>query len=207
MMFGNYQSYGGLGATAVGHAKSPPPEKPKEPPPEKPPEKPAEEKPKSPTEKAKSWWDSQQAGTKVAVGVGAAAAFGAILYLLFRSPQKYTSNRPRGLRAKARKGQILVLADGSSFGHRTPPKRYWKAGAKRQSDYAWPEGYKYPLVFRQKPGKVNLKKTRTHIRAAETYFERSKDQYPPKVRRTIARNINKAKKRYGVGGLAVSPSL
>ena len=76
-------------------------------------------------------------------------------------------------------------------------------GAKRPSDYADPEHYKYPLVFRGPSGKVNVKRTQSHIRSAQSYFAKHKQKYPMATRRKIARNINKAKSQYGVGGRAV----
>jgi hypothetical protein len=72
-------------------------------------------------------------------------------------------------------------------------------GARRKEDFAWPEGYKYPLIFRDSSGKVNLRRTRRHIRAAKTYFARSKHQYPMSARRTIAGRINRASQRYDAG--------
>ena len=54
----------------------------------------------------------------------------------------------RGKRGRAKTGKITTLKSGKRYGHLKPPKRYWKMGARRPSDYADPEHYKYPLVFR-----------------------------------------------------------
>lgn len=155
--------------------------------------------------------DGMSMGTKVAIGVAAAAALGLLAWQFGLLGKKrsgaggFTPNKARGKRARAKSGKIITLKSGARFGHETPPKRYWKMGAKRQGDYAWPDGYKYPLVFRGPTGKVNRKKTQAHIRSAQAYFARSKRRYPPKVRRTIARRINVAKRQYGVGGKVVKP--
>lgn len=100
-------------------------------------------------------------------------------------------------------GKIIETPSGARLGHRVPPKKYRRKGARRPQDYAWPAGYKYPLIFRTKTGKLKGKETRKHIRAASSYFARNKHRYPPAVRREIARNINRAKKRYGIGGCPV----
>jgi len=187
--------------------------------------------PQGPIDKAKSWWDRQSTGVKVAMGLGGAAIVGLIIYALVgggnkkktyaanRRRRRYRSNRAkkytsaqqkalkriRGRRARAKTGKITTLKSGKRYGHLKPPKRYYKMGAKRPSDYADPEHYKYPLVFRTNPGKVNIKRTKAHIRAAQSYFAKHKRKYPMATRRKIARNINKAKKQYGVGGKVVKP--
>lgn len=186
-------------------------------------------------DKAKSWWNSQPTGMKIGIGVGVVAVAGLIIYAIAKGGKKrtltatanrrhrrrYKSNRVtrrssaaarkaiktkvRGERGRVKRGKIITLNSGKRFGHVVPPKRYWKMGARRQSDYAWPEGYKYPLVFRGPTGKVNRKRTQVHIRSASSYFGRNKRKYPMNVRRKIARNINKAKKQYGVGGKVIRP--
>jgi hypothetical protein len=117
--------------------------------------------------------------------------------------QQTALSRIRGKRAKAKTGKIKTLKSGKRYGHLKPPKRYYKMGAKRPSDYADPEHYKYPLVFRGPSGKVNTKKTQAHIRAAQSYFAKHKRKYPMTTRQKIARNINKAKRQHGVGGKVV----
>lgn len=161
-------------------------------------------------------------GAKVAIGVGAAVVLAGVLYMVLKKPG-YKSNpattkrqrvaqmtarkRIKGKRGRAATGKIVTLPSGRRYGHLKPPKEYWGQGARRKSDYAWPAGYGYPLVFRTKTGKVKPQRTRSAIRAAARYFGKNKDRYPPKVRGTIARNINQAKKRYGIGGEPASPSL
>jgi hypothetical protein len=157
--------------------------------------------PPDPTTEVESWWDRQSTTTKVLIGMGAGFA-GGLLLMSLMSGGSYQSNRRsrKGRRrASALKGKIRTVKGGRRFGHRAPPKRYWGMGARRKTDYGWPEGYKYPLVFRDSSGKVNLRRTKAHIGAAKRYFNRSKHQYPMEVRRTIARRINRASQRYGVG--------
>jgi hypothetical protein len=97
-------------------------------------------------------------------------------------------------------GTITTVKGGRKFGHKIPPKKYRQLGATRPDDYAWPKGYMYPVVFRTKTGRIKPSVSRKKIRAAASYYGKNKNQYPPAVRRTIARNINKAKKRFGIGG-------
>lgn len=82
--------------------------------------------------------------------------------------------------------------------HKSAPKRYRELGATRASDYAWPEGFKFPLVFRTKSGSVKKKLTEKHIRAAASRCGQYCAHYPPKVRATIRRNICAAAAKYGV---------
>jgi hypothetical protein len=177
-------------------------------------------------DKAKDWWNSQSTGVKVAMGLGGVAIVGLIIYALVGGSKKATPNRRRyrrnkapkrrltsaqqtalgrirGKRKGAKTGKIKTLKSGKRYGHLKPPKRYYKMGAKRPSDYADPEHYKYPLIFRGPSGKVNVKRTKAHIRSAQSYFAKHKRKYPMGTRRKIASSINKAKKRYGVGGKLV----
>jgi hypothetical protein len=179
-----------------------------------------------PIDKAKAWWNEQSTGVKAAIGIGGVAIVGLIIYALVGGKKKATPNRRRyrrnrkapkrlttaqqtalsrirGKRARAKTGKIKTLKSGKRYGHLKPPKRYYKMGAKRPSDYADPEHYKYPLVFRGPSGKVNTKRTKAHIRAAQSYFAKHKRKYPMGTRRKIASRINKAKKQYGVGGKVV----
>ena len=151
------------------------------------------------------WWVRLSLTSKLML-VGGVGLVGGALLMSLLSKGSYRSNPCGGYRsnrgarrATAPKGKIRTVKGGRRFGHKIPPKRYWGMGARRKADYGWPEGYKYPLVFRASSGKVNLKKTKAHIRAAKTYFVRSKHLYPMAVRRTIARRINKANQRYGAG--------
>ena len=181
---------------------------------------------------AQGWWSSQSTTVKIAVGVGAAALVGWLLFSLVGSGQTATPNRRRrrrykanrrlstkrrqgaarkavkskirGKRSRARRGSRITLASGKRFGHMIPPKRYYKMGAKKPSDYAYPEGYKYPLIF-HKGSKINIAQTIKHIKNAKSRFAKDKRRYPMSVRREIARNINRANKRFHVGGKIVKP--
>ena len=59
-------------------------------------------------------------------------------------------------------------------------------GAKRPSQYAYPERFMYPLH------------NRTHVSAAKSRFTKHKQSYPAPIRSQIARNINKAARRFGL---------
>jgi hypothetical protein len=175
--------------------------------------------PPSPRTEVEGWWIRQSTTTKLAIVGGAAFGLGLLVSALL-SRRPYRSNRrrryrsnlapsrrwrkaaapARGLRRKAApKGKIRTVKGKRRFGSKVPPKRYWQKGARRPSDYGWPEGYKYPLIFRDSSGRVKRKETIKHIRAAKTYFSRSKHLYPQSVRRTIAARINRASRRYDAG--------
>lgn len=173
-----------------------------------------------PVDKAKSWWGDRSNVEKGAVVVGGIALVGLLVYALARPrrarPNRYKPNlssaeskrvrdAKRGSYVKVgdkryKVGKITAVKGGRSFGHKIPPKKYRQKGARRQDDYAWPDGYMYPLVFRTKTGRIKPQLTRKHIRAAARYYGKNRDLYPPPVRRKIARNINRAKKRFGIGG-------
>lgn len=156
------------------------------------------------------WWSSQSTGTKVAIGIGAAAVVGLAIYALMgaggaaatpnprrgRRRRARRGRRVRGARSRARKGRVLRTRGGKRLGHRYPPKRYWQKGARRSSDYAWPSGYQYPLVFRTKRGRIKRQETARHCRSALSRFARHKRRYPPKMRRAIARNMLRTCPRY-----------
>jgi hypothetical protein len=119
--------------------------------------------------------------------------------------KRYRTNREMSKRARVKTGKIITLKSGKRYGHGKPPKRYYNMGARRQSDYAAPAQYGYPLVFRTASGEIKPQVTRRHIVAAKGKFTKFKSRYPMKLRRQIARNINKASKSYGVGGKVVKP--
>lgn len=166
--------------------------------------------------KTRRWWEERSSLEKGAVVVGGLATFGLLILALTGMPKRrMRPNLSRstrdslktaepGQRVKVggrsyKVGEIVDVKGGRRFGHKIPPKKYRDKGARSQADYAWPEGYKYPLVFRTSTGKIKPKVTRKHIRAAASYYGRNKDLYTPEVRRTIHRNINIARKRFGVG--------
>lgn len=170
--------------------------------------------------KAKAWWEARSGFEKGAVVVGGVTLAGLFIYATIGSrpmtPNLSSAERKRVASAKPgatvkvggksyKAGKIITLSGGDRFGHKVPPKKYRDAGAKRKSDYAWADGYKYPLVFRTSAGKVKLDLTQKRIRAAASYFGRNKARYPLHVRKEIARNINRAKRRYGIGGKPATP--
>jgi hypothetical protein len=119
--------------------------------------------------------------------------------------RRFRTNRAMSKRARVKTGKIITLSSGKRYGHGKPPKRYYGMGARRQSDYAAPAQYGYPLVFRTASGEIKPQVTRRHIVAAKGKFTKFKSRYPMKLRRQIARNINKASNRFGVGGKVVKP--
>lgn len=167
-------------------------------------------------DKAKAWWSSRSSVEKGAVVVGGLATFGLLVLALTGAPKRrMRPNLSKASRAKLTKakagqririagdsykvGKVVDVKGGRRFGHKIPPKRYRQKGARTASDYAWPDGYMYPLVFRTSTGKIKPQLTRKHIRSAASYYGKNKDKYPPRVRKTIHRNINRARKRFGVG--------
>lgn len=72
-------------------------------------------------------------------------------------------------------------------------------GATKRSDYALPSCYKYPLYFHRKDGSLNVKQSIIHTRAAAAYFSRFRHMYPLDTQFEIASNIDKAKRRFGIG--------
>lgn len=146
------------------------------------------------------------AGIVVAVGVVAVGiAFGkkkpasksGIPATVKMTPNRRSRKRARrNLRRRSGGGKVRTVGKGKRrrpFGHTLPPKKYRRMGAVRKSQYAWPSGYAYPIHDRK------------HVRAALTRFSQYKSDYPKDVRRTIAKRLNMAKKRFGIGGPRVKP--
>jgi hypothetical protein len=175
-------------------------------------------------DKTAAWmWTDRTAVEKAAVVVGGASIVGLIVYAVVAAsrPRRYRPNLSAAERARVKEarvgsqvtvgskrykiGKIIKVKGGRVFGHKVPPKKYRDKGARRQDDYAWPAGYKYPVVFRTKTGRIKPTLSARRTRAAAAYFGKNKHLYPPAVRRTIARNINRAKKRFGIGGKAARP--
>lgn len=164
--------------------------------------------------KVTGWlWTERTTFEKGAVIVGGAALVGLLACALAGGPSpSYQPNLRGAARGRSIKvgrkryvaGKIIEVKGARRFGHRLPPKKYRDQGARRPADYAWPAGYKYPLVFRTASGRIKPALSRKRIRAAARYFGKSKHLYPPQVRRTIARNINAAKRRFGIGGTPAS---
>lgn len=160
---------------------------------------PPPEKPGEPPSKA-SWWSQRSKNEKAALLIGGALV-GVVLVAMIAKPKgkRATPNRKRyrpnrkapSRKRKAPTGKIITLKDGSRWGHQTPPKRYRKMGFVRKSQYAWPEGYKYPIGDAK------------HCRVALGYFARHKSDYPPRVRKVIAHNLLYCSKKKGID---LSPS-
>lgn len=153
--------------------------------------------------------------TKAALAVGGGVAIvglaAAAFFLSKRRPMRAIPNFARGpQKASAKKapkksgakrargpGKVITIGKGKKarrWGHTIAPKKHREKGATRQSQYAWSEGFKYPIYDAR------------HARAAQAYFARFKFDLPMNVRREIAKNINAAKKRFGIGGKPVVPN-
>ena len=118
------------------------------------------------------------------------------------SKPKRLSPRAGGYRANLVSGVKLgptglPIVGGKSWGRKSAPAKYRRLGATRRSDYAYPDAFKYPLVFRT-GGRVDYDTSRKHIAAAKGYFTKHKHRYQMAMRQVIARNINKAAKRFGL---------
>ena len=87
-----------------------------------------------------------------------------------------------------RKPVATAKANKRRLGHGTPPAKYRRTGATKPSDYAYPEGFMYPIHDAK------------HVRSAASRFAQHKGKLPPAVRKKVAKRINKAKKRFGIGG-------
>lgn len=173
------------------------------------------------TDRVAGWWRSRSTTEKVAIGAASAATIGALLWVWMKKPKRLRPNlraaTQRKLRGKKpggrvkvagktyKVGKIKTIKGGRRFGHQLPPKKYRTKGARRPSDYAWPEGYKYPLFFRSASGRIKPEVSRAHTRSAASYYARNRHLYPATVRRTIARNINRAKAQLGIGGKPAKP--
>jgi hypothetical protein len=169
-------------------------------------------------DRAKTWWAERSGTEKGAIVVGGVAVVGLLVWALAGRGMRpnYTPNLRRAERRAIKKarpgravrvgkrrykaGKILTIKGGRRFGHKIPPKRYRAQGAIHPQDYAWPQGYVYPLVFHDRKGKIKPALSRARTRAAARYFGKNKHLYPATVRRTIARRINAAKDRFGIGG-------
>lgn len=87
-----------------------------------------------------------------------------------------------------RKPAATAKANKRRLGHGTPPAKYRRTGATKPSDYAYPEGFMYPIHDAK------------HVRSAASRFAQYKSKLPPTVREKVAKRINQAKKRFGIGG-------
>jgi hypothetical protein len=153
-----------------------------------------------PAEQPKPSWWSQRTDTEkwLVVGGGVLAAVALLSLLRGAShPGAYSANL-RAVPRRRRRARGLVRIAGKPWGGRRSPARYRRLGATRASDYAYPERFKYPLVFRGRGGKVNYERSRRHVCSAKTRFTQFKHRYPMGIRRTIARNINRAARRFGL---------
>lgn len=151
-----------------------------------------------PAEQPKPSWWSQRTDTEkwMVVGGGVLAAVALLSLLRGASHREVYSQNLRAPRRRRARG--LVRIGGKPWGGRRPPAKYRRQGATRASDYAYPDRFKYPLVFRGRGGKVNRERSRRHVWAAKGYFTKYKRRYPMGIRRTIARNINRAARRFGL---------
>ena len=145
-----------------------------------------------------SWW-SQRTDTEKWMVIGG-GVLGAVALLALLRGASHAEVYSENLRARPfrRTPTGLPRVAGKRWGSPRPPARYRRLGAVRASDYAFPERFKYPLVFRGRGGKVNYERSRRHVWNAKTRFTQFKHRYPTAIRRTIASNINRAARRFGL---------
>jgi hypothetical protein len=143
-----------------------------------------------------SWWSTLTDAEKW-VGVGLVALGGVALLALLRG----VSHKPSyaaNLRARGRRVKRVPVVRGKRWGRASAPAKYRRLGAKHASDYAYPSRYMYPVVFRRSDGTVNATRSRRHVASGKGYFTKHKRHYPVGVRRQIARNLNRAARRFGL---------
>jgi hypothetical protein len=147
-------------------------------------------------EPSPSWWQKLNDTEKwVVVGIGSIGGIALLALLKGAAHKRYAAN----YRSRPSRGPIaLPTVKGKRWGRRSAPKKYRSMGAKYPSDYAFPAGFMYPVVFRHSDGSVNVKRSRRHVASGKGYFTKHKRSYPVGVRRTIAKNLNRAARRFGL---------
>lgn len=141
------------------------------------------------------WWSRQTDATKgLIIGGGALTVIG-LGALLLRGPAPQAAGFTPNLKRSARG---VPVVKGKIYGHATAPKKYARATRRRRSvairpaDYADPERFTYPLVFRKpRSGRVDWDDTYTHLNNAKSRFSQYKQSYPTDLRATISGNINR----------------
>lgn len=179
-------------AGAVPQVPGQPPSVPREP-------GPAEPTPVPPAEPG--WWAARTQNEKALIIGGAALLGVGILAALLakkrpRGPAAAYGYNPGGRRPKgggARSQRRCARVPSVSTCRCSPPAKYARLGATRASDYAFPECFMYPIRMTSRVQTVK------HIRAAAQRFAMHGHRYPAAVRREIARNIERAKRQYGIG--------
>jgi hypothetical protein len=148
-----------------------------------------------PAAEKSSWWAGLTDTEKwVVVGIGALGGVALLALLRGASHRSYAAN----LRARRRRVRRVPIVKGRRWGRASAPAKYRRLGAKRASDYAYPSRYMYPVVFRRSDGSVNATRSRRHVSSGKGYFTKHKRHYPVGVRRQIARNLNRAARRFGL---------
>lgn len=157
---------------------TPQPQTPPQPPPPQPP-------PPQPAPPHKAGMSDTEMGLLIGAGVIGVIALGV---LLFRRDEErapapaFTPNLARGGRYE----DGVPIVRGKRWGRASIPKRYRKLGATSRKDFAYPDRYMYLIVDRD------------HTIAAKGRFTQHKADYPMAVRRIIARNLNKASRKFGL---------
>jgi hypothetical protein len=98
----------------------------------------------------------------------------------------YKKRNPAASRCKkcTTKGKCAAHAKAADFGHDKRPAKY--KGLRRDA-FGYPARWMYPLNTPQR------------TRAAARFYGQYCDRYPPAMRKELARNIDKAEKRHGIG--------
>lgn len=81
------------------------------------------------------------------------------------------------------KGGRRTVLKRNPIGRAAPPKGY----PRKRSKYGWPAGYMYPLD------------TKRRVRSAASRFAKHRRRYPARMRATIAKRLDAAKRRFRIG--------
>lgn len=130
--------------------------------------------------------EPKKAGLSTGAIIGIVAGGVGLVALVAALAAGKKKSAPSSYRPNPRKAKMANVPH-----RKTAPKRYRKTGATKRSDYAWPKGFAYPIHKAK------------YVRAALGRFGKYKSRYPSAVRRTIAKRLNMAKKRFSIGGKPV----
>jgi hypothetical protein len=110
-----------------------------------------------------------------------------------RKPTTRKKKNPAASRCKkcTTKGKCAAHAKAADFGHDKRPAKY--KGLRRDA-FGYPARWMYPLNTPQR------------TRAAARFYGQYCDRYPPAMRKELARNIDKAEKKHGIGKYAKKPN-
>ena len=135
-------------------------------------------------ERLTAWFNGQETIMKVAIVAGGIGVLATAGYLAM-GRGSYKPNP--GRRRKRRRAKACAALKSVGTCRCGPPKKYRRLGATRRSQYALPECFMYPIMDAR------------HVRTAASRFGKYRRRYPKHVQQTIARRIDTAKRRFGIG--------